>query len=108
MLAFLESLCSALKSREALAITELLRHPLASALPATLVEEAQKLVDSPQLESSAFVQALRFYHQTAHLLGACSDPATRRRSLIAPRTAGAVSERPRQMELELPFRAAVA
>lgn len=111
MLAYLESLCSALKSRDALAIAELLRHPLASALPSAVVDEARRISLPQVADHEAPVQALRLYHQTAHLLGICGDPATKRRAVTAVRavgTSGVVAERPRQMELELPYRAAVA
>lgn len=110
MLAYLEALCSALKSRDALAIAELLRHPLASALPLAVVDEAQRIALPQVADHEAPVQALRLYHQTAHLLGICGDPATKRRSATAVRavSSSVVAERPRQMELELPYRAAVA
>ncbi len=105
MLAYLEALCSALKARDAFAIGELLRHPLASALPAQVVEEARRIADPQGSEHLAPLHALRLYHQTAHLLGACNDPATGRRSINSPRILG---EHTRQMELELPLHAAVA
>ena len=111
MLAYLEALCSALKSRDALVIAELLRHPLASALPSAVVDEAQRIASSQAVETVAPVHALRLYHQTAHLLGTCSDPATKRRTTGPARSvgvAGVLAEHPRQMELELPYRAAVA
>lgn len=106
MLAYLEALCRALKARDPLLIGELLRHPLASALPPQVIEEAERIAAAGD-ELSVPIHALRLYHQTAHLLGACTDPATRRRSAVAssPRTPG---ERTRQIELELPTRAAVA
>ena len=110
MLAYLEALCSALKARDALAIAELLRHPLSSALPPQVMEEAQRIAAATGPERVAPIHALRLYHQTAHLLGVCADPATRRRSTPASRPAAmlAVPERSRQIELELPLRAAVA
>lgn len=105
MLAYLEALCSALKARDAFAISELLRHPLASALPSQVVDEARRIADPQGAEHLAPLHTLRLYHQTAHLLGSCTDPATRRRTVGAPRAAGEVT---RQMELELPLHAAVA
>lgn len=108
MLAYLEALCSALKARDILAISELLRHPLASALPSQVVDEAQRIAASPQgSEHIAPLHTFRLYHQTAHLLGACTDPASRRRPVVAAvsRPSG---EHVRQMELELPYQAAVA
>lgn len=105
MLSYLEALCRALRVRDVLAIGELLRHPLASALPAVVVEEAQRISAQPEAEHLAPLHTLRLYHQTAHLLGACTDPAMRRRT---PAPAAAEPERARQIELELPFRVAVA
>ena len=64
MLAFLDTLCSALLARDAQQILDLLQHTLARAL-----RRGGRAMIAP-------VQTLRLYHQTAHLLGACSDPAT--------------------------------
>lgn len=105
MLAYLEALCLALKARDSLAIGELLRHPLASALPTVVLQEAQCIAVLTSAASVAPIHALRLYHQTAHLLGACTDPASRVRAVAATRTPG---ERTRQIELELPIRSAVA
>lgn len=107
MLAYLEALCRALKGRDSLLIGGLLRHPLASALPPQVIEEAERIAAASGDELSVPIHAVKLYHQTAHLLGACTDPATRRRpaATAAPRIPG---ERTRQMELELPTRAAVA
>ena len=76
MLAFLDSLCSALLARDAQRILELLRHPLARALPRQVREEAMLIARRGGRTMIAPVQTLRLYHQTAHLLGACSDPAS--------------------------------
>lgn len=106
MLAYLDALCSALRSRDADAIAQLLQHPLASALPAIVVDEARRIAEGNVPAHVAPVETLRLYHQTAHLLGACTDPATRRRPVTTVR---AIGERPRQMELPLlPLQAAVA
>jgi hypothetical protein len=106
VLAYLDALCSALHSRDADAIAQLLQHPLASALPAIVIDEAKRIAAGEAEEHAAPVQTLRLYHQTAHLLGACSDPATKRRPVVTVR---AIGERPRQMELPLlPLQAAVA
>jgi hypothetical protein len=100
VLAYLEALCSALKARDALAIGELLRHPLATALPAVALEEAQRIAAQPGADHLAPLHTLRLYHQTAHLLGACSDPATRRRTpLSVPVVGDAAGDRVRQMDL---------
>jgi hypothetical protein len=76
VLAFLDSLCTALLARDAQRILQLLRHPLARALPRQVREEALLIARRGGRTMIAPVQALRLYHQTAHLLGACSDPAT--------------------------------
>jgi hypothetical protein len=76
VLAFLDTLCSALLARDPQRILELLRHPLARALPRQVREEAILIARHGSRTLIAPVQALRLYHQTAHLLGACSsDPA---------------------------------
>ena len=54
-----------------------LQHPLARALPRQVREEAMLIARRGGRAMIAPVQTLRLYHQTAHLLGACSDPATR-------------------------------
>ncbi len=76
MLAFLDTLCAALLSRDVQRILELLQHPLARALPRQVREEAMLIARRGGRTMVAPVQTLRLYHQTAHLLGACSDPAT--------------------------------
>jgi len=80
VLAFLESLCAALIARNAEEIRRLLRHPLARALPRVVREEAVVIARSGARGYRAPIHALRLYHQTAHLLGACRDPATERDS----------------------------
>ena len=76
MLAFLDSLCTALLARDTEQILDLLQHPLARALPRQVREEALLIARRGGKAMIAPVQTLRLYHQTAHLLGACSDPAT--------------------------------
>ena len=76
MLAFLDSLCTALLARDTQKILELLQHPLARALPRQVREEAMLIARRGGRAMIAPVQTLRLYHQTAHLMGACSDPAT--------------------------------
>jgi hypothetical protein len=80
VLAFLDSLCTALLARDGHRILELLRHPLARALPRQVREEALLIARRGGRAMIAPVQTLRLYHQTAHLMGACSDPATDSRS----------------------------
>jgi hypothetical protein len=76
VLAFLDTLCSALLARDPQRILELLQHPLARALPRQVREEAHLIARRGGRAMIAPVQTLRLYHQTAHLLGACSDPAS--------------------------------
>lgn len=75
MLAFLDTLCTALLARDAQRISELLQHPLARALPRQVREEAMLIARRGERAMIAPVQTLRLYHQTAHLLGVGSDPA---------------------------------
>jgi hypothetical protein len=80
MLAFLDSLCAALTSRDAIRIRQLLAHPLSHALPRAVREEAFAIAGGTPRGFTAPLQAMRLYHQTAHLLGVRSDPAIRRPS----------------------------
>ena len=76
MLAFLDTLCTALLARDSERISELLRHPLARALPRQVREEAMLIARRGGRSMIAPVQTLRLYHQTENLLGECSDPST--------------------------------
>jgi hypothetical protein len=105
VLAYLEALCTALRRRDAARIAALLRHPLASALPGAVVDEARRIAVARPADPIAPIQTLRLYHQTAHLFGACDDPASRTRQSVL---AGPGNERPRQMELDLSVGIAVA
>jgi uncharacterized membrane protein YccC len=78
MLAFLDSLCAALVARDAARIRQLLSHPLSRALPRAVRDEATAIANGAPRRFSAPLQAMRLYHQTAHLLGVKSDPAVRR------------------------------
>ena len=78
MLAFLDSLCAALIARDATRIRQLLAHPLSRALPRAVREEATAIASGPPRRFTTPLQAMRLYHQTAHLLGVRSDPAVRR------------------------------
>lgn len=104
MLAFLDALCRALLHRDADLIRQLLRHPLAAALPDAVREEAGRVIAGEQPPFAAPLQALRLYHQTAHLLGMShgAGPSGTDDPLEAP----PVGERARQMELPLPARVA--
>jgi hypothetical protein len=77
VLAFLESLCSALSARDGELILRLLAHPLAQALPRGVRDEARAIAGGQARVFAAPLQAMTLYHQTAHLLGAYSDPAGR-------------------------------
>jgi hypothetical protein len=95
VLAFLDSLCGALIARDSDRIWLLLGHPLAQALPRGVREEATAIANGHRRSFVAPLQTLQFYHQTAHLLGVSSDPATRRAPVKVRET------ELRQMELEL-------
>ena len=75
MLAFLDSLCVALIARDVIRIRQLLAHPLSRALPRAVREEASAIAAGSSRGFVAPLQAMRLYHQTAHLLGVRSDPA---------------------------------
>ncbi|HEX6943680.1 MAG TPA: hypothetical protein VF128_12180 [Gemmatimonadaceae bacterium] len=77
MLAFLDSLCVALIARDVVRIRQLLAHPLSRALPRAVREEASAIAGGSSRGFVAPLQAMRLYHQTAHLLGVRSDPAVR-------------------------------
>jgi hypothetical protein len=78
MLAFLDSLCAALIARDVVRIRQLLAHPLSRALPRAVREEASAIAGGSSRGFVAPLQAMRLYHQTAHLLGVRSDPAVRK------------------------------
>lgn len=79
MLTFLDSLCAALIARDAIRIRQLLAHPLSRALPRAVRDEASAIASGASHGFVAPLQALRLYHQTAHLLGVRLDPAVRTR-----------------------------
>jgi hypothetical protein len=97
VLAFLESLCSALSARDVELILRLLAHPLAQALPRAVRDEARSMANGQVRGFTAPLQAMHLYHQTAHLLGACTDPAKRPHDSLA----GRVFSAPSQIELPL-------
>ena len=108
MLVYLESLCRALRARDSVLIGELLRHPLASALPPLVLAEAERIAGAAGDELSVPIHTLQLYHQTAQLLGDWTDPATAPPPAAASTPPRVPGERTRQIELELPMRAAVA
>jgi hypothetical protein len=77
VLTFLDQLCHALVARDAEGIRRWLRHPLAHALPRRVRAEALAIARGRGRAFRAPIHTLHLYHQTAHLLGAISDPATR-------------------------------
>ncbi|MGQ0539593.1 MAG: hypothetical protein ACT4R6_11635 [Gemmatimonadaceae bacterium] len=83
MLAYLESLCTALVARETQEVLRLLRHPLANALPADVRDEALTIARGGARTFVAPIHTLRLYHQTAHLLGVSDDPGARLRKAAA-------------------------
>ena len=96
MLAFLDSLCAALINRDVIRIRQLLAHPLSRALPHAVREEATAIAGGTHRGYTAPLQAMRLYHQTAHLLGVRSDPAIRQSSRDSGRR-----------QFDLPFEALV-
>ena len=100
MLAYLDSLCTALLARDAEEIRRLLRHPLARALPRAVREEALAVARSEARSLRAPIQTLRFYHQTAHLLGVQHDPAK------PPAPVRRSTDGDDEAQIELPLRAA--
>lgn len=104
MLAFLDALCSALLLRDADVIRRLLEHPLAAALPEPVLAEARRVLAGETRPFDTPLQALRLYHQTAHLLGVSHDAASRLREPAGD--GGGAGERARQMELPLAIRVA--
>ena len=94
MLAFLDSLCVALIARDVARIRQLLTHPLSRALPRAVREEASAIAGGSYRGFVAPLQAMRLYHQTAHLLGVRSDPAVR------PKT-----REPGRRQIDLPLEA---
>lgn len=102
VLAYLDALCNALLSRNIEALRDLLKHPLAAALPESVVAEVQQVLAGQAQSFRAPIHALQLYHQTAHLLGVCSDVGARASEIVeSPR-----EERARQMELPLAVRVA--
>jgi hypothetical protein len=93
MLAFLDSLCAALIARDTVRIRQLLAHPLSRALPRAVRDEASSIAGGVVRRHVAPLQALRLYHQTAHMLGVRADPSIQR---FTPKASGT-----RQVELPL-------
>ena len=100
MLDYLDGLCAALLARNGTEIRRLLRHPLARALPRRVREEGYAIARAGPESFRAPVQALHFYHQTLHLLGARSVD---RAEAGGSATDGSIGE---GRQIEMPLRAA--
>ena len=68
MLAYLDSLCTALLERNNREIRRLTRHPLASALPRRVREEVLAILRARPNSVMAPIHTLHFYHQTEQLV----------------------------------------
>ncbi|MDQ6829198.1 MAG: hypothetical protein M3081_10075 [Gemmatimonadota bacterium] len=68
MLAYLDSLCTALLERNNREIRRLMRHPLASALPRRVREEVLAVLRARPNSVMAPIHTLHFYHQTEQLV----------------------------------------
>lgn len=99
MLDYLDGLCAALLARNGTEIRRLLRHPLARALPRRVREEGYAIARAGPESFRAPVQALHFYHQTLHLLGAHVARADAARH-------GADTTSIEDRQIEMPLRAA--
>ncbi len=105
MLAYLNALCNALLGRDREAIGALMRHPLAVALPESVLAECRAVLSGDIPAHVAPLSALKLYHQTAHLLGLRVDAATSAlasHDTLPPRTVSGAG----QIELPLPDRVA--
>ena len=100
MLAYLDMFCAALLARDQEEIRRLLKHPLARALPRRVRQEANAIARAGAHSLRSPIQALRFYHQTMHLLAPRAEPGARHR---APPDREGVAE---ASQMELPLRAA--
>lgn len=89
MLGFLDSLCMALTHRDAVAIAQLLAHPMAATLPPAVRAEALALAADPANTARTPLHAFVFAHRMAHLMAAVRTPPGRAapppRELAPPR-----------------------
>jgi hypothetical protein len=77
MLAYLDSLCAALLSRDSREIRRLLALPAASQLPRAVREEALAISQSRSSGLRAPVQALHYYYKLSHLVNENVDEGFR-------------------------------
>ncbi|MEP6690616.1 MAG: hypothetical protein ABJD07_05630 [Gemmatimonadaceae bacterium] len=68
MLAYLDSLCTALVARNSREVRRLMRHPQASALPRRVREEVLAILRARPNSVMAPIHTLHFYHQTEQLV----------------------------------------
>ena len=76
MMSYLDSLCRALTARDPVAIQQLLDHPMAETLPASVREEAAALALQPANATRAPLRAFVFAHAMAQLMAAPSRGAS--------------------------------
>jgi hypothetical protein len=106
VLAYLDSLCTALLAGDGLAIRTLLGHPLARTLPRSVREEALAIARTGRRSLRAPVHTLHFYHQTVHLLGAqVSEPIDALPQQSVERSSAADKQSVPTSQMELPLRA---
>ncbi|GAC1652894.1 MAG: hypothetical protein NVS4B3_15480 [Gemmatimonadaceae bacterium] len=104
MLAFLDTLCTALLQGDGLAIRSLLEHPLARTLPRRVREEALAIARVGRRSFRAPVHTLHFYYQTVQLFGGQSvghSDASTLNPGAEPVAPGEPARLPPQMELPL-------
>ena len=75
-MSYLDSLCQALTARDSVAIQQLLDHPMAKTLPASVRDEAAGLATQPANASRAPLRAFVFAHAMAQLMAASSRGAS--------------------------------
>ena len=74
MLAYLDSLCSALLARDGTEIQRLLALPAARDLPRRVREEAVAISRAGNRSFMAPIHALHFYYKLTHMVDESSDP----------------------------------
>ena len=84
MLGFLDSLCMALTHRDAVAIAQLLAHPMAATLPPAVRAEALALAADPANTARTPLHAFVFAHRMAHLMAAVRTPPESHSRLVTP------------------------
>jgi hypothetical protein len=104
VLAFLDALCTALLQRNSAVVEQLMRHPLAGALPKAVQEEARRVMQGSAVGSWVPLNALKLFDQTAHLLGLSRESLE-----LSPRAGpNNAAERKGTAQIELPLTVRVA